>query len=154
MLSRSFWQAAAEAARGFLTIHHSRIAPPVGRGRIVTGSCTWHCHVNMQGKEGRREKKRRRRICKVFILLFHQKAFNILVFGHVQHSCTGFSPCNPGKPLHLAQGLVIQRWVTANDNTHTQKKKKIPPLPSSNYRSDIASQHYGGLALRQQCNSM
>lgn len=125
LLSHSFWQAAAEAAPGFLTIHHSRIAPPVGRERIVTGSCTWHCHVNMRCKEGR-SKKKRRRICRVFILPgFHQKAFNILVFGHVQHSCTGFSPCNPGKPLHLAQGLVIQRWVTAKDNTH---KKNSPPF--------------------------
>lgn len=55
-----------------------------GSRRIVAGLCTWLCHVNVI-----HEKKK---ICQVFILPgYHQKVVNIQVFGHVQHSCNGFS---------------------------------------------------------------
>lgn len=81
----------------------------------------------------RKEKKN------LFILPgYHQKVVNIQLFGHVQHSCNGFFLHNSGRPLHIAEGLLIQWWVTAKDN------KKSP----HNYCSDIASQRYCGLVLQ------
>lgn len=133
--SGDFWQR-------ITTLNSEQITPPAGSKRIVAGLCTWQCHVNVIHEL-------KKKICQVFILPeYHQKVVNIQVFGHVQHSCNGFSLCNWGRPLHIAEGLLIQWWVTAKDNT---KKNKNPPY---NYCSDIANQRYCGLVFQQLCNSM
>ena len=101
-LLEEFWQ-------HITTLNTEHITPPAGSKRIVAGSCTWHCHVNVI-----HEKKKKKKFCQAFSFFFffffpllpgyHQKVVNIQVFGHVQHSCNGFLSAIQGRPFAYSWG--------------------------------------------------